>query len=65
MVAAPLVPDSWSDVVRYLPSEAGNAFTAVEQGDEMLSPSAGLAVRLGCIAAVVGAAAWRTKRSGV
>ncbi|MBO3735431.1 hypothetical protein [Glycomyces niveus] len=65
MVAALLVPDSWSDAVQYLPSEAGDAFTAVTQADGTLSPLAGLAVFGGYIAAVVGAAAWRIKRSDV
>jgi ABC-2 type transport system permease protein len=65
MVAALLIPDSWSDAVQYLPSEAGNAFTAVDQADGTLSPAAGLAVFGGYIAAIVGAAAWRIKRSDV
>lgn len=65
MVAALLVPDSWSDVVQYLPSEAGDAFTAATQSEDKLSPGAGLAVFCGYIAAVVGAAAWRIKRSDV
>lgn len=65
MVAALLVPDSWSDIVQYLPSEAADAFTAVTQADDALSPLAGLAVFTGYIAAVIGAAAWRLKRSDV
>ncbi|SDE21283.1 hypothetical protein [Glycomyces harbinensis] len=65
MVAALLIPDSWGDVVQYLPSNAADAFTAVEQGEGMLSPGAGLAVFTGYIVAVLGAAAWRVKRSDV
>jgi ABC-2 type transport system permease protein len=65
MVAALLIPDSWSDAVQYLPSEAGNAFTAVTQAEGTLSPPAGLGVFAGYIAATVGAAAWRIKRSDV
>ncbi|GLI40231.1 hypothetical protein [Glycomyces algeriensis] len=65
MVAALLIPESWSDVVQYLPSEAGNAFTAVTQQDDALSPMAGLAVFGGYIAATLGAAAWRIKRADV
>jgi ABC-2 type transport system permease protein len=65
MVAALLVPESWSDVVQYLPSEAGDAFTAVTQQEDALSPLAGLAVFSGYIAATLGAAAWRIKRSDV
>lgn len=65
MVAALLVPESWGDVVQYLPSEAGDAFTAVTQREGTLSPPAGLAVFCGYIAAVVGAAARRIKRADV
>ncbi|GAA2171675.1 MULTISPECIES: hypothetical protein [Glycomyces] len=65
MVAALLVPESWSDVVQYLPSEAGDAFTAVTQQEDALSPLAGLTVFSGYIAATLGAAAWRIKRSDV
>ncbi|MDN3243456.1 hypothetical protein [Glycomyces tritici] len=65
MVAALLVPESWSDVVQYLPSEAGDAFTAVTQEPDALSPPAGLAVFGGYIAATLGAAAWRIRRSDV
>jgi ABC-2 type transport system permease protein len=65
MVAALLVPDSWSDAVQYLPSEAADAFTAVTQAEGMLAPWTGLAVFCGYIVAVVGAAAWRLKRSDV
>ncbi|MCD0445714.1 hypothetical protein LO763_19075 [Glycomyces sp. A-F 0318] len=65
MVAALLIPDSWSDVVRYLPSEAGDAFTAVTPQEGALSPGAGLAVFCGYIAAVLGGAAWRVKRTDV
>jgi ABC-2 type transport system permease protein len=65
MVAALLVPDSWSDVVQYLPSSSADAFTAVTRGEGMLSPWAGLAVFCGYIAAIGGAAAWRIERSDV
>lgn len=64
-VAALLIPDSWGDVEQYLPSEAASAFTAVTQADNALTPGAGLAVFLAYVVAVVGAAAWRLKRSDV
>lgn len=65
MVAALLIPDSWSDLVQYLPSEAADSFTALTQAEGTLSPWAGLAVFAGYVVAVIGAAAWRIKRSDV
>jgi ABC-type transport system involved in multi-copper enzyme maturation permease subunit len=64
-IAALLVPDSWSDVVQYLPSNAAGAVTAVTQADNELAPGAGLAVFGGYVVALIGAAAWRFKRSDV
>jgi len=64
-VAALLIPDSWSDVTQYLPSNAANAFTELTQSSGSLSPGAGLAVFLGYVVAVIGAAAWRMKRADV
>ncbi|MDA1362135.1 hypothetical protein O1R50_21090 [Glycomyces luteolus] len=64
-IAALLIPDSWSDVVQYLPSNAAGAFTAVAQGDNDLAPWAGLSVFLGYVVALIGAAAWQLKRSDV
>jgi len=64
-VAALLLPESWSEVAQYLPSNAASAFTAVTQSSDALSPWAGLTVFLGYVVAVVGAAAWRMKRSDV
>jgi ABC-2 type transport system permease protein len=59
------VPDSWSDAVAYLPSNAANAFTSVTQASNELSPWAGLAVFLGYVVALIGAAALRLKRADV
>jgi ABC-type transport system involved in multi-copper enzyme maturation permease subunit len=64
-IAALLVPESWSDAVQYLPSNAAGAFTAVTQESGDLSPWAGLSVFLGYVVAVTGAAALRLKRSDV
>jgi hypothetical protein len=64
-IAALLIPDSWSDVVQYLPSNAAGAFTAVTRGDNELAPWAGLSVFLGYVVALIGAAAWRLQRSDV
>jgi hypothetical protein len=63
-IAGLLLPSSWGDdVVQFLPSEAGNAFTAVTQGSGSLSPWAGLGVFTAYVVAVVVAGAWRLKRS--
>lgn len=60
-----LLPDSWSDVLRYLPSNAASALTAVTQQADALTPWAGLTVFLGYLAAVTGGAAIRLKRADV
>jgi ABC-2 type transport system permease protein len=64
-IAALLVPDSWGDAVAYLPSNAANAFTALTQSSDELSPWAGLAVFLGYVVALIGGAALRLKRADV
>lgn len=64
-IAALLIPESWSDVVQYLPQNSASAFTEVTQQSGDLSPWAGLTVFLGYVVAVVGAAALRLKRSDV
>jgi ABC-2 type transport system permease protein len=62
-ITALLLPASWQDAVGpYLPSAAGAAFGAVSQQSDQLSPWAGLAVFLGYLVVVGGAAAWRLKR---
>jgi ABC-2 type transport system permease protein len=62
-VAALLLPDSWSTVQEYLPANAADAFTAITQQSDALTPWAGLTVFLGYLVAVTGAAAWRLTRS--
>jgi hypothetical protein len=63
-VAQLLLPESWrDDVVQYLPSNAGSAFTSVTQGSDALGPWVGLAVFVGYVGAVVVGGAWRLRRS--
>lgn len=58
-----LLPDSWSDtVLSYLPTNAGSAFTSVVPADTLLSVGGGIAVFIGWMVVLVGAAAWRTTR---
>ncbi|MBB5866916.1 hypothetical protein F4553_000295 [Allocatelliglobosispora scoriae] len=61
-IAGLLLPDSWSDALRYLPSEAGSAISAVTTAPGELTPWAGLGVFLGYLVVVGGAAAWRLQR---
>jgi ABC-type transport system involved in multi-copper enzyme maturation permease subunit len=61
-ISALLLPDSWQTTAGpYLPSAAGSAFAAVVRTPEALSPWAGLAVFLGYLVVVGGAAAWRLR----
>ncbi len=61
-VSSLLLPESWSGkITPYLPSSAGDAFSAVTQSTDRLSPAAGLAVFAGYLAIAVAAAAWRLK----
>jgi ABC-type transport system involved in multi-copper enzyme maturation permease subunit len=63
-VASLLLPEGWrADVTRFLPADAGNAFTAVTPAADTLGPWAGLAVFAGYVVAVLAGAAWRLKRS--
>lgn len=62
-LAGLLLPDSWSDVLAYLPSNAASSITAVTTNDGSLGPWAGLAVFAGYIVAVVAVAAGRLKRA--
>ncbi len=56
-LASALLPDSWDGVLKYLPSNAGQAFTSLNPGDTLLSPGAGMAVFAGWVVlAIVGAA---------
>jgi ABC-type transport system involved in multi-copper enzyme maturation permease subunit len=56
-LASALLPDSWDGVLKYLPSNAGQAFTSLTPSDTLLSPGAGMAVFTGWVVlAIVGAA---------
>lgn len=62
-VAALLLPAHWEKHIEpYLPSAAGSAIGAVSRSADQLSPWAGLAVFLGYLVVLGGAAAWRLKR---
>jgi hypothetical protein len=56
-LAGALLPDSWSEVLKYLPSNAAQAFTSVTSPDALLSPMSGGVVFVAwVVASVVGAA---------
>ncbi|MFI9642475.1 ABC transporter permease [Micromonospora sp. NPDC051925] len=58
-----LLPDSWSDTVSpYLPSNAGQALMSIGSNPDLLSPGAGLAVFVGWLALLAGAAAVLLRR---
>ncbi len=51
-----LLPESWGSVLKYLPSNAGNAFTGAQTGGDLLSYKQGVVVFIAWVAiAVVGA----------
>lgn len=57
VLASALLPDSWDGVLKYLPSNAGQAFTSLNPSDTLLSPGAGMAVFAAWVLlAVIGAA---------
>lgn len=61
-----LLPASWrDDVLQYLPSNAGSAFSSVIPGPELLSPGPGLAVFIAWIAVALALAAFALKRRSV
>jgi len=57
-----LLPDSWDSVLKYLPSNAGQAFTSVDGGASLLGYWAGVGVFIAWVVLAVGAAAWSLKR---
>lgn len=62
-VASLLLPDSWYEVIRYLPADAASAFTTVDPVVDALAPWTGLAVFGAYVAATVTAAAVRLVRT--
>jgi ABC-2 type transport system permease protein len=62
-IAGALLPDSWADLLNYLPSQAGQAFTTrITENDGLLGPAVGAAVFVGWIVLALAAAAITLKR---
>jgi ABC-type transport system involved in multi-copper enzyme maturation permease subunit len=62
-LATALLPESWDGVLKYLPSNAGQAFTTVAPDASLLSPGVGMAVFGGWVLlAVIGAALAMVRR---
>jgi ABC-2 type transport system permease protein len=61
-LASALPPDSWVGVLKYLPSNAGQAFTSLNPGDTLLDPGAGMAVFAGWVVLAIAGAALALKR---
>jgi ABC-type transport system involved in multi-copper enzyme maturation permease subunit len=61
-LASALLPDSWDGVLKYLPSNAGQAFTSLTPGDTLLSPGAGMAVFAAWVVAAIAGAALALRR---
>ncbi len=53
-----LLPDSWSEVLKYLPSNAASSFASVTAPTDMLGVGAGIAVFLGWLLLALGAAGY-------
>lgn len=56
-LAGALLPDSWNELLKYLPSNAGSAFTSSVPTDSLLSSGAGALVFIGWIVLAVAGAA--------
>jgi ABC-2 type transport system permease protein len=61
-LATALLPDSWDSVLKYLPSNAGMAFTSVDTSSSLLTYWGGVAVFLVWVVAAIGAAVWSFMR---
>jgi ABC-2 type transport system permease protein len=61
-LASALLPDSWDGVLKYLPSNAGQAFTALTPSDSLLSSGAGMAVFAGWVVLAIAGAALTLNR---
>lgn len=55
-LATALLPSDWSAVLKYLPSNAGNAFTALTSTGDVLTPGQGFAVFTGWVVLAVAGA---------
>jgi ABC-2 type transport system permease protein len=59
-----LLPESWrDDVLRFLPANAGEDFTALTRSADALGPWAALAVFLAYVGAATAGAAWRLRHA--
>jgi ABC-type transport system involved in multi-copper enzyme maturation permease subunit len=62
-LATALLPESWDGILKFLPSNAGQAFSTVAPDPSLLSPGVGMAVFAGWVMlAIVGAAFALAKR---
>ncbi|MFJ5985540.1 ABC transporter permease [Lentzea sp. NPDC092896] len=65
-IAGALLPDSWDTILRFLPSSAASAFTAVAAaGDSKLGSGAGVAVLVAWVVAALVAAAFAMRSRDV
>ncbi|MEU3641889.1 ABC transporter permease [Lentzea sp. NPDC034063] len=65
-IAGALLPDSWDTILRFLPSSAASAFTAVAAaGDSKLGSAAGVAVLVAWVVAALVAAAFAMRSRDV
>jgi len=60
-----LLPDDWQDALRYLPSNAGAAFTSISDSASHLTAGAGVLVFAGWVLAFAAAAAVTLRRRDV
>jgi ABC-2 type transport system permease protein len=61
-LATVLLPDSWDSVLKYLPSNAGMAYTSLHASSSLLTYWGGVAVFLVWVVAAIGAAVWSFMR---
>ena len=61
-LATSLLPESWDGVLKYLPSNAGQAFTSVSDAGASLGYWAGVLVFCAWVLAAVVGAAWSLTR---
>lgn len=60
-----LLPDSWSEVLKYLPSNAASSFTSINVPTDMLALGPAVAVFVAWLALAVGAAGYSFRRRDV
>ncbi|MBY8858008.1 hypothetical protein K7711_16095 [Nocardia sp. CA2R105] len=64
-IATALLPDSWSLVLKYLPSNAGSAFSHYTRSPELLAPAAGALVFAVWVVLAVSSCAYTLRRRDV